>query len=284
MKKLNTLLLTLLIPFALWGQTTISGNITDNNLGEALIGVNILIQGTTSGTTTDVDGNYNLTINDDAVLEISYTGYTTQTINVPNSGGSVTHDFVLLEDATRLQDIVVTANKKAQSLQDVPASISALSPVELRRSGAREFRDYASSVPNLSFGSKGGQGALSDGRTSNLISIRGIAGQNTTAVYLDDTPLPANISPRLSDVARVEVLRGPQGTLYGSSSMGGAVRTITNQPNVDRAEGSATVSLASVEEGDFDYEVGGTINVPLSDKIAFRASGFFEFETGVFDR
>ena len=201
-----------------------------------------------------------------------------------NTGGDVSQDVVLTADEFLLQDIVVTANKKAQSLQDVPASISALTPLELKRSGAREFRDYASSVPNLSFGSKGGQGALSDGRTSNLISIRGIAGQNTTAIYLDETPLPANISPRLVDVARVEVLRGPQGTLYGSSSMGGAVRTITNQPNVDRSEGSASVSIASVEEGDVDYDVQGTINVPLSDKLAFRASGFYEFETGVYDR
>ena len=248
-------------PLTVWGQTTITGKVTDASSGETLIGASILIQGTIKGTTTDIDGTYSLTINEDAILEISYTGYTPQIINVSNTGGDVSQDVVLTADEFLLQDIVVTANKKAQSLQDVPASISALTPLELKRSGAREFRDYASSVPNLSFGSKGGQGALSDGRTSNLISIRGIAGQNTTAIYLDETPLPANISPRLVDVARVEVLRGPQGTLYGSSSMGGAVRTITNQPNVDRSEGSASVSIASVEEGDVDYDVQGTITV-----------------------
>ena len=269
---------------AIVAQTTISGTITESGTGETLIGANIVIEGTTIGTITDVSGNYELTISNDATLIVSYTGFESQTLVVTNSGGTVTHDFSLNSDALQLQDIVVTANRRSESLQSVPASISALTPLELRRSGAREFRDYASSVPNVSFGSKGGQGALSDGRTSNQIVIRGIAGANTTAVYLDDTSLPANITPRLTDVARVEVLRGPQGTLYGSSSMGGAVKTVTNQPNPDQVEGSVMVSAASVAEGDLDYDVEGIINLPISDKLAFRASGYYEFETGVYDR
>ena len=79
-------------------------------------------------------------------------------------------------------------------------------------------------------------------------------------------------------------MRGPQGTLYGSSSMGGAVKTVTNQPNPDQVEGSVMVSAASVAEGDLDYDVEGIINLPISDKLAFRASGYYEFETGVYDR
>ena len=285
MKKILLLLLiVILLPLSIFSQTTISGVVKDASTGETLIGANVLIQGTSTGTATDFDGNYSINIDADAVLLISYTGYVDQSTPVSNTGGNITQNFDLATDALQLENVIVTANKKAQSIQDVPASISALTPVELRRSGAREFKDFASSVPNLSFGTKGGQGALSDGRTSNQIVIRGIAGANTTAMYLDETPLPANISPRLVDVARVEVLRGPQGTLYGSSSMGGAVKTITNKPNVDRKEGSFSVSGASVEEGDFDYELEGTINIPISDKLAFRASGFYELESGVYDR
>ena len=283
MKKL-ILLVYILLPLSIFCQTTVSGVVTDANTGETLIGANVIIQGTNTGTATDFDGSYSLTIDNDAVLLISYTGYSDQTISVSNSGGQITQNIEMATDALQLDNVVVTAFKKAESVQDVPASISVLSPVELRRSGAREFKDYASSIPNLSFGTKGGQGALSDGRTSNQIAIRGIAGANTTALYLDETPLPANISPRLTDIARIEVLRGPQGTLYGSSSMGGAVRTITNQPNADRKEGSFSVSGATVEEGDLDYDVQGIINLPLSDKAAFRASAFYEFETGVYDQ
>ncbi len=213
MKKI-LLLVYILLPLSVFCQTTVSGVVTDANTGETLIGANVIIQGTNTGTATDFDGSYSLTIDNDAVLLISYTGYSDQTISVSNSGGQITQNIEMATDALQLDNVVVTAFKKAESVQDVPASISVLSPVELRRSGAREFKDYASSIPNLSFGTKGGQGALSDGRTSNQIAIRGIAGANTTALYLDETPLPANISPRLTDIARIEVLRGPQGTLW----------------------------------------------------------------------
>ena len=159
MKKI-LLLVYILLPLSVFCQTTVSGVVTDANNGETLIGANILIQGTSIGTATDFDGNYSVTIDNDAVLLISYTGYEDQAVSVSNTGGEVNQNIELSTDALQLESIVVTANKKAQSIQDVPASITALTPVELRRSGAREFKDYASGVPNLSFGTKGGQGAL----------------------------------------------------------------------------------------------------------------------------
>lgn len=286
MKNLPLLILIFFQTTILYSQTNISGTVIDASTNDPLIGVNVVVNETSTGTVTDIDGQYSLTLTDVAseFLVFSYTGYEEQKVAFSNDGSQQTINISLGQNQTVLQDVVVTANKKLQSLQDVPASITALSPTELRRSGASQFRDYASSVPNLTFGTKGGQGALNDGRTSNQIVIRGIAGGNTTAMYLDETPLPANIDPRLVDIGRVEILRGPQGTLYGSSSMGGAIKTITNQPITSRLEGNVTASIANVEEGGFDYDAQGTINIPISDKLAFRGTGFYQFETGVFDR
>lgn len=287
-KRILTFLGLLALPFCLLAQTTISGTITDGSSGETLIGANILLQGTSTGTTTDYDGNYALTIQDDAVLVISYTGYADQQVTVNNSGGAVTQNIALATDALQLQDIVVTANKRSQAAQSVPLSISTLGPQELKRTGAFESKDYFASIPNLSITASGGGGnvGFGDGRSSGSnIAIRGVSGDKTTAMYLDDTPLPEFADPKLFDVERVEVLRGPQGTLYGSSTMGGAVKVITKRPNAFKTEGNIDVSVASVTEGDLDYNLQGVYNVPLAEeKAALRIGAFYNFKTGFYDR
>jgi len=285
-KRILTFLTLLALPICMMAQTQVSGKITDAESGEPLIGANILVQGTNGGTNTDLDGNYQLSIDSDAVLEISYTGYADQTVSVSNSGGAITQDITLTTDALQLESVTVTANKKAESIQDVPASITALTPTELRRMGAFEATDYFSSVPNLSLAATGGNtgSGFGDGHSGRNIAIRGISGTNTTAMYLDETPLAEFVDPRLFDIARVEVLRGPQGTLYGSSTMGGAVKVITNQPNVAQTEGSFEIGAGTVKEGDLDYNVQGVYNVPFSDKAALRIGGFYDAKSGVFDR
>lgn len=285
-KKLYLVLAQIAIPFFLLAQTTVSGIVTDADSGESLIGANISVQGTSTGTISDVDGSYQIVIQDDATLIISYTGFTTQSISVSNSGGISTQNIMLSLDALQLQDVIVTANKKAQSSQDVAMSISVLGQRELTRLGANQFQDYAVAIPNLTFGTQGaGGGNYSLGRNTNQIALRGISGSNTTALYLDDTPLPENIDPRILDVARVEVLRGPQGTLYGSNTLGGAMRIISNQPDTEEISGNFSMGVGSVTEGDLDYDIKGAINLPIvKDKLALRASGFYAFETGVLDR
>ena len=285
-KHIYTALL-LLSPFFLFSQTTVSGKITDAETGESLVGVNVYIKNFTKGTVTDLDGNYSLKLTkedgDFANLEISYTGYLTQMTEVLNNEETpaLSRDIALYSDVLQLTNVVVSANKRAQSSQTVPMSITTLTPLQLRRSGAKKFRDFASGIPNLSFDT---QGSGLFGRLDNGISIRGIVGKNTTAMYLDETPLPENISPVLMDIGQVEILKGPQGTLYGSRNMGGAVKIMTNRPNIQQMEGSVDMTIAKVTEGDLDYGLQGIFNLPLGKKLAFRGAGFYDFESGVFDR
>jgi outer membrane receptor protein involved in Fe transport len=259
-------------------QQKISGKVLDQS-NVPLIGASIAVTGTSIGTVTDFDGSFELTVPEKTKsIEISYTGYLSQVITITNQTQLT---IILAENILQLQDVVVTANKKTQSLQSVPMAITALSPVQIRRSGAKEFRDYATGIPNLSYGTQGSDGG---GRYSNEISIRGITGINTTAMYLDETPLPESIDPNLSDIARVEVLKGPQGTLYGSATMGGAIKVVSNKPNPLQTEGSFGVTGSTVAEGDFNYKLNGVYNLPLSKKLAFRAAAYYDFESGVYDR
>ncbi len=286
--KLYFILALIIIPFCLFSQTTVSGIITDAGSGESLIGANIAVAGTSTGTISNIDGSYEIVIQKDAIINISYTGYSSQSITVSNTGGTETHNIALALDALQLEDIVVTANKRSQASQSVPQSISTLSPTTLQRTGAFESKDYFSSIPNLSVTASGGGGnvGFGDGRSSGSnIAIRGVSGDKTTAMYLDDTPLPEFADPKLFDVERVEVLRGPQGTLYGSSTMGGAVKVITKKPNAYKTEGEIDVSVAKVTEGALDYNVQGIYNIPLaSDKSALRVGAFYNLKSGVYDR
>jgi outer membrane receptor protein involved in Fe transport len=181
---------------------------------------------------------------------------------------------------TQLEEVVVTATKRAESLQTIAVSVSAISGDELAARGATAFEDYAVSIPNLSFG------AATDGVLSGRsISLRGIQGANTTGVYIDDTPISETIDPRILDLERIEVLRGPSGTLYGARSLGGTIRQITRKPNMDAMDGKLSVVLSSTDESDdLNYRGNGSLNLPLSDNAALILSLFYEKEAGVFDR
>src|ERR1700722_15171606 len=123
-------------------------------------------------------------------------------------------------DTGALAAIIATAERRAESPQTVPLSVTAISADTMSKFDIVQFDDFAHMVPNLSFGT-GNTFGITNGRE---ITIRGISGSNTTNYYLNDTPLPISIDPRATDLDRVEVLRGPQGTLFGSSAMGGTVR------------------------------------------------------------
>jgi iron complex outermembrane recepter protein len=279
MRKVLTFVLVML-GVQMNAQRAITGNVFSGN--EPLIGATVLLQSDNStGTVTDINGSFELknVANSEVTLDISYTGYIAQQVTVDAATSKIEVNLEI--DHYQLQLIVVTANKKAETIQTTPLAITAISPLQLRRTGAKQFRDYASGIPNLSFGTQGSDGG---GRYSGEISIRGISGINTTAMYLDETPLPESITPNLIDVARVEVLKGPQGTLYGSATMAGAVKVLTNNPNPKQREGSIAINGSSVAQGDFNYGLQGVFNQPITNKLALRVSGYYDFESGVYDR
>jgi len=180
-----------------------------------------------------------------------------------------------------LQEIVVTATKRSEDLQNVGLSMTALTAEQLQSKGVQQFFDYGTSIPNLSFGVGSADGSLA----SRGVALRGIQGANTTGFYIDDTPVLETLDPHIVDVARIEVLRGPQGTLYGAESMGGTVRIITAQPTATAFSGQTHVGMSGTEHGSLNEIVEGDVNLPLvSNVLSVRASGFYQFDSGYFGK
>lgn len=180
-----------------------------------------------------------------------------------------------------LQEVVVTAEKRAENAQNVPLSMTTFSGAALEQKAINSFFDYGTKVPNLAFAYTG------DGvGTARTISIRGISGDNTTGFYIDETPLPDSIDPRVLDIDHIEVLRGPQGTLYGARSMGGTVRIITKTPDLANFGGSVDVGVSDTWNTNQPNYVGqAVVNIPLVQGLmALRVSGFFDDEAGFLKR
>jgi len=189
------------------------------------------------------------------------------------------------DDEAVLEEIIVTATKRDASIQDLALSVSALSGADLENTMAISFADYVESVPGLAYqGNEPG---------NDKMIVRGISTssynaqlQSTVGVYIDEMPgidvfIPTS-SPDLHmfDVERVEVLRGPQGTLWGSSAMGGALRIISNKPDTTKTEFRARLSGAGVSDGGTDFGVDAVFNVPLSETVALRATAYTRTDTG----
>ena len=184
--------------------------------------------------------------------------------------------------------IVVTAQKRPQLLIDVPQSITVVSGETLENQQATNFQDYLKLVPGLQLEqSNPGEGRL----ILRGLNTGGVA--SSVAVYLDETPFGSSTGLvnggvlagdfDTFDVNRVEVLRGPQGTLYGANSLGGLMKFVTTEPQFDRVSARGRVTLENTKGGDVSYRGHAVVNVPLSDTIAFRASGTYRKEGGFID-
>src|SRR3984893_10226887 len=178
-------------------------------------------------------------------------------------------------DSGGLVEIIVTAEKYVSTIQNTPISISAMSGDQLAAAGLTRIEDIAHEIPGLSMRSAGP--GLTEYDARGLASNGGAA--PTVGFYLDEIPLspPALsqsgkvvIDPNLYDVERVEVLRGPQGTLYGSGSMGGTIKVITNQPKLGVFEGSVQGTGSYTDGGGGNYGGNLMLNVPLGDTLAVR--------------
>lgn len=186
-----------------------------------------------------------------------------------------------------IPEVVVTARKEKELLQNVPMSVTAISGETLQESGAVSLADIGREVAGLN--------VVDVGPGQNELVIRGISssgGAPTVGYYIDDTPIESignlagnAMDPALYDLDRVEVLRGPQGTLYGASSMGGTVKYITKQPNMVQQQISTDARLSDTEDGGFNYDFSGVLNEPIVlDRVAVRAVAFYRDEDGYIDR
>jgi outer membrane receptor protein involved in Fe transport len=187
--------------------------------------------------------------------------------------------------STNLSEIVVTASRREQALSKVTSSVSAFTSQKMDIQGIKSFADISKFTPGVTFD-----------EASHDVTIRGIestAGSSTTGVYIDDTPVQMrnlgfnsnNTLPTVFDLNRVEVLRGPQGTLFGAGSEGGTVRYITNQPSLTNFSGFAHSEVAWTDHGAPSYELGFAAGGPIiEDKLGFRISAWGRRDGGYIDR
>jgi iron complex outermembrane receptor protein len=187
-------------------------------------------------------------------------------------------------DTSTVEEIVVTAQKREERLQDVPMSITALSGQDIARRGASGLMDLQFSVPGLS--------AVEYGPGQERVQLRGISsGFNLPTVgrYLDEMPINSEIQGtaidlRFLDMERVEVLRGPQGTLYGEGAMGGAIRYITASPNLNRRMAEVEGQVGQVTDGGTSWRANAMVNLPLiEDRLGLRLVAGFEKQAGWID-
>ncbi len=188
-------------------------------------------------------------------------------------------------DEGAIEEIIVTATKRAMNIQDVPMAITAIGGDYLESTGASDLSDIVLRTPGLSFSQ--------NDRSNMRIALRGLSSLVRTSSdfpvvssYIDDVPISESSIPDvgLLDLARVEVLRGPQGTLYGEGAMGGTVRFVTNKPNTQEFEGNIAPEFSSTSEGTTNSRVSGVANFVLSeDAAALRIAGFYEDYGGYVD-
>src|SRR5262245_17976297 len=192
------------------------------------------------------------------------------------------------QNADAIQEIIVTATKRESSLQDVPFSIAAVTEGQIRNSGATDIAELARNIPGLT---------ITDlGPGQSQVSIRGIsAGQvvrdqpgvkEQVGVYLDESPISiALFTPDLDlfDLQRFEILRGPQGSLFGAGSLSGTLRYITLQPQLGTFGGTGEVTASDGSGTDFGGSVKAAVNIPFGDAAALRVVGYYNELAGFID-
>ncbi|MGH8203676.1 MAG: TonB-dependent receptor [Steroidobacteraceae bacterium] len=188
-------------------------------------------------------------------------------------------------DPSKLEPIIVTATRREINIQNVSQSVTALSTEDIAKQAFQSLDDVAGALPSVTL-----VNAI-PGR--NDIIMRGIStgtGEYYTdsqvAVYLDDQPMTSSsqqVDVRLIDIERIEVLPGPQGTLFGSSSQSGTIRYVTNKPDPSGYSSQVDVEVGTTKGGEESYDVSGHVNIPLGENFAIRAVGFYAREGGYVD-
>ncbi|MDE0360994.1 MAG: TonB-dependent receptor plug domain-containing protein [Rhodospirillaceae bacterium] len=195
------------------------------------------------------------------------------------------------EGGRALEEVVVTATRVELSLQDVPVAVSALGPGEIGELGITNFADYSLQLPSVTAGGSGpGQNTIyirGVASTTPNLTVAGVAGLSpNVAFYLDEQPLVhpgRNLDVYAADLARIEVLSGPQGTLFGASSQAGNVRLITNKPDLTEFYGNAKLGANTISGGGAGSNVEVVLNVPVSDNFGLRGVFYNDNKGGWID-
>ena len=197
---------------------------------------------------------------------------------------------LIAQQTQGIEEVVVTAQKRAQNLQDVPISIQTLGNETISDLGIQDFQDYAKMLPSVAMTPSVGAGS-----SFTLVYMRGIAtagdGQATTSqpsvgMYLDEQPITTiqgNLDVHMYDMARIEALSGPQGTLYGASSQAGTIRILTNKPDLNEFSAGYGLEGNMVDGDDSGYVAEGFVNIPLADNMAIRLVGWNRSDAGYID-
>jgi outer membrane receptor protein involved in Fe transport len=193
--------------------------------------------------------------------------------------------YAAAQDESRIEEIIVTATKREMNMQDLGQSITALTTVDIKKLAIQNTEDYVRALTSVSLAN------AVPGR--NTIVMRGMSTgtqefytDSQVAVYLDEQPITTisqEVDVRMIDINRVEVLPGPQGTLFGSSSQSGTLRIITNQPDPTAFSSEIDAGVWTTDGGEESYDLSGWINVPVSDTLAIRAVAFTAHEGGYVD-
>ena len=222
--------------------------------------------------------------------KISFTAFilgTTFLVGLAPSGSAFADQADTVKPARRLDTVTVTAQKRESDLQDASVSLQVLGESTLDELEISSFDDYANYLPSVSFNSLGPGEAqvyirgISDGGDGNASGS-----QPSVGIYLDEQPVTAigrNLDVHIYDIARIEVLGGPQGTLYGANSQAGTIRIITNAPDPSGFDAGYDLSAETVEKGSTGYTAEGFVNVPLSKKAALRLVGWYDETPGYID-
>ena len=198
---------------------------------------------------------------------------------------------LIMPAQAQIEEILVTATKREASMQDVPVAVSALGEESLDQLGVSNFEDYLLQLPNVTAGGSGpGQNTIyirGVASTTPGLTTAGVAGlAPNVALYLDEQPLSQpgrNLDVYAADLSRVEVLAGPQGTLFGASSQAGTVRLITNKPDPSSTNASVKLGSSYTKDGEMSNNVEAMINLPVTDSFTLRGVVYVDNQGGYID-
>jgi iron complex outermembrane receptor protein len=249
----------------------VSGNV--KTASEILLGVNVVEKGTLNGTTTDVDGNYSIQVNESSTLVFSFLGFKTIEVVVD---GETKIDVFIEEDASQLDavmirgfsDIIGQARRRAESVQSIPESVVSFTEKDIETKGINNVQTFTDQIPNFNFTTSHNVG-------SNFITVRGISqirnGDALMAFIIDGVTLPdANLlNQELFDVALIEIIKRPQGALYGKNAIAGAINIVTNEP-INTFKSKAQIGYANGNLLKAQLSSTGPI---IENKLSYRVSG-----------